>query len=202
MSVELIVLFLITVLPLICTPGPDILFAASQGVSGGKRAALRAVAGVLLGYSAHAVLSALGIAALIAASPVLFMTLKWLGVGYLAYLALQLFRSSLQKRGDIVIPNMPQVSLWRGFLTSFLNPKGLIMYLAILPQFVSSDGNAVIQILILSTFFVFSCGVVYGVIGLASANVAGRPISDRARRKMEAISGLLLTGAAAKIAAQ
>ena len=101
MSVELIVLFLITVLPLICTPGPDILFAASQGVSGGKRAALRAVAGVLLGYSAHAVLSALGIAALIAASPVLFMTLKWLGVGYLAYLALQLFRSSLQKRGDI-----------------------------------------------------------------------------------------------------
>jgi threonine/homoserine/homoserine lactone efflux protein len=77
-----------TVLPLICTHGPDILFTASQGLSSGRRGALRAVVGVLFGYIAHAVLSDVGDAALIAASHWLFEFLHWLGVGYLAYLAL------------------------------------------------------------------------------------------------------------------
>lgn len=65
MSSGTLFLFFLTVFPLICTPGPDILFTASQGLSNGRSAALNAVSGILLGYSAHAVLSAVGIAALI-----------------------------------------------------------------------------------------------------------------------------------------
>jgi threonine/homoserine/homoserine lactone efflux protein len=87
MSFGTLLLFFLTVFPLICTPGPDILFTASQGLSNGRAAALNAVAGILLGYSAHAVLSAVGIAALISSSPFMFSVLKWLGVSYLFFLA-------------------------------------------------------------------------------------------------------------------
>jgi threonine/homoserine/homoserine lactone efflux protein len=88
--------FAATVLPLVCTPGPDILFIASQGMSGGPRAAMRANLGVLLGYSMHALLAVLGVAALVAASPVLFEILRWVGVAYLAYLATGLIRSAIR----------------------------------------------------------------------------------------------------------
>ena len=75
MSLGTLFLFFLTVFPLICTPGPDILFTASQGLSNGRSAALNAVTGILLGYSAHAVLSAVGIAALISTSPFMFSVL-------------------------------------------------------------------------------------------------------------------------------
>jgi threonine/homoserine/homoserine lactone efflux protein len=71
-------LFLFTIIPLICTPGPDILLIASQGLANGQKAMLCAVTGVLIGYAAHAIF-AIGLAALVAASPLLFSVLKWAG---------------------------------------------------------------------------------------------------------------------------
>ena len=68
-------LFAATVLPLICTPGPDMLFVASQTLSDGTTAGLRSTAGVCLGYVGHSILAALGVAAIIAASPALFEAL-------------------------------------------------------------------------------------------------------------------------------
>ena len=131
------VLFSITVLPLICTPGPDILYVASQGLSAGRRGSFRAVLGILLGYSAHAVLSAIGVAAIVAASPTLFLLLKWLGVAYLGFLALQMLRSACTVKKALRIEKVESATLLRGFFTSFLNPKGLLMYIALLPQFIS-----------------------------------------------------------------
>src|SRR6266849_10475760 len=87
--------FAATVMPLVCTPGPDILFVASQGLSGGPRAAMRANLGVLLGYMMHALLAAFGVAAVVAGSPVLLDILRWGGVGCLASLALTLIRVAI-----------------------------------------------------------------------------------------------------------
>ncbi|MGF1704694.1 LysE family translocator [Enterovibrio norvegicus] len=202
MSSATIFLFLLTVVPLICTPGPDILYTASQGISKGKTAAMRAVAGVLLGYSAHAILSAFGIATVVAASPFLFNALKWFGVAYLAYLAIQMLYSASQKKDGIVLSETDGVSLWKGFFTSFLNPKGLLMYMAILPQFISPEGNAAMQALVLSGIFVASCGVIYLGVALAASRAHGKNMSDTARRKLEAVAGVFLTGAAIKIATQ
>ena len=202
MSSATIFLFLLTVVPLICTPGPDILYTASQGISKGKTAAIRAVAGVLLGYSAHAMLSAFGIATVVAASPFLFNALKWFGVAYLAYLAIQMLYSASQKKDGIVLSETDGVSLWKGFFTSFLNPKGLLMYMAILPQFISPEGNAAMQALVLSGIFVGSCGVIYLGVALAASRAHGKKVSDSARRKLEAVAGVFLTGAAIKIATQ
>lgn len=103
MNPETLLLFFFTVFPLICTPGPDIIFTASQGFSLGRVAALRAVMGVLLGYTAHALLSALGIAAIVATSPFLFVILKWIGVAYLFYLAGQILYSAFQTKNGIEV---------------------------------------------------------------------------------------------------
>src|SRR5262245_27552909 len=125
MEISTQVLFAATVLPLICTPGPDMLFIASQTLSGGATAGLRATAGVCLGYVGHSVLMALGVAALIAASSVLFEMLRWLGVAYLIYLASQLIRSAMRP-GKLGLPTgRTAMALRRGFLTAFLNPKGM-----------------------------------------------------------------------------
>jgi len=202
MSFGTLLLFFLTVFPLICTPGPDILFTASQGLSNGRAAALNAVAGILLGYSAHAVLSAVGIAALISSSPFMFSVLKWLGVSYLFFLAGQLLYSAYQQKGGISLPSSSKVSLWRGFFTSFLNPKGLLMYLAILPQFISPDGSPAVQAILLSLLFIAGCGLVYTLIGLLAAQAHGSQISDHARRRLEVVAGIMLAGAAITLAKQ
>ena len=204
MEIKLLILFFLTVIPLIFTPGPDILFIASQGLSKGRLAAGRAVAGVLLGYAAHAILSAFGIAALVSASPFLFSALKWFGVIYLTFLALQILYSASQRKDGIKLPEAEAeaISIWRGFFTSFLNPKGLLVYLAILPQFISPDDNTAIQALALSALFILGCGLVYSTIGILAAKVHGHSVSDNARRRFEAVAGVMLTGAAVKLAMQ
>jgi len=202
MTWENVLLFTITVLPLICTPGPDIMFAVSQGLSNGRSAVIRSVAGLLLGYTAHAVLSAVGVAAIVAASPTLFVTLKWFGVAYLSYLAFQMLRSACTNKDQSDIENVSVASLWRGFFTSFLNPKGLLMYLAILPQFITPEGSALFQSLIYSAIFITGCAVVYGTVGLLAARSSDRRMTDKSRRRLEGFAGTLLAGAALKIASQ
>ena len=87
MNISTLLLFSATVIPLVCTPGPDILFVASQAVSTGTAAGFRATAGIILGYCVHSLLVALGLAAVVAASPLLFEIIRWTGISYLVFLA-------------------------------------------------------------------------------------------------------------------
>ncbi len=189
-----------TVMPLVCTPGPDILLVASQGMSGGSHAAMRANAGVLIGYAMHALLSAFGVAAVVAASPALFQMLRWVGVAYLTYLALQLIRSALRP-GQLSHPKTSDNALVRqGFLTSFLNPKGLMVYFAILPNFMTSGDGIATQAVVLSAIFIVLCGIIYGAVGLVVSSMAQRGgFADR-RRYVEGVAGALLIFAAGRLA--
>jgi len=195
------IFFTATVLPLICTPGPDMLFVASQTLSGGASAGLRSTAGVCLGYAVHSALAALGVAAIIAASPMLFEALRWLGVTYLIYLAFQLIRSAM-KAGDLTLLAVPANSkLRRGFLTAVLNPKGMMIYFAILPQFMQHGGSIALQALILSAIFIALCAMVYTSlsIGIAAMGKNGG-FSDRRRRWVEGTAGAFLIVAAGRLA--
>jgi len=193
--------FAATVLPLVCTPGPDTLFVASQGLSGGPRAAMRANFGVLLGYAMHAVLAAFGVAALVAASPLLFEILRWIGVVYLVYLAIKLIRSALHP-GRLSLAQTPDNALVRrGFLTSFLNPKGLMVYFAILPNFMTSGDSIALQAAVLSAIFIALCGIIYGAVGFVVSSISRRgSFSDRRRRYVEGAAGALLIFAAGRLA--
>jgi threonine/homoserine/homoserine lactone efflux protein len=195
-------LFAATVLPLICTPGPDMLFVSSQALSGGAPAGLRATAGVCLGYVAHSALVALGVAAIIAASPWLFEALRWFGAAYLVVLACQLIASAMRP-GRLAASGEPaRDPLRRGLLTAFLNPKGMMIYFAILPQFMDNKSGIALQATILSAIFVGLCGLVYAILSLAIAALGQRGrFSDRRRRWVEGAAGGLLIAAAGRLAA-
>jgi threonine/homoserine/homoserine lactone efflux protein len=184
MDLSTMLLFSATVLPLICTPGPDMLFITSQAVSRDALAGLRATAGVCVGYVVHSLLVVLGLAAIIAASPMLFEGLRWLGVVYLVYLACQLIRSAM-KAGKFSAPSAAsRTQFKRGFLTAVLNPKGMMIYFAIL-----------------SAIFIGLCGVVYTVLSFVIASTGKTANSNHRRRRwIEGASGGLLVIAAGKLA--
>lgn len=201
MDIPTLLLFSATVLPLIATPGPDMLFIAAQTLGRGAGAGLRATAGVCAGYLVHSMLAALGLAALIAASPPLFTLLRWAGVAYLAWLALRLLRSAMRP-GDLQIDgDGHRAEFRRGFLTAVLNPKGMMIYFAILPQFISRDGPAALQAIALSATFIGLCAAFYSLLSLAMASGGWRnALDERRRRWIEGVSGGLIAVAAGKLA--
>jgi threonine/homoserine/homoserine lactone efflux protein len=202
MSIHTLILFALTVLPLICTPGPDMLFIASQAVAGSAAKGVRATAGVCAGYLVHSLLVAVGLAAVITASPVIFAILRWAGVAYLAFLALQLLRSAATP-GQVRIDDRRVPSPFRrGFLTAVLNPKGMLIYFAILPQFMQHDGAVALQAIVLSSIFIGLCGIVYAVLAVVlAATGKARSMNDRRRRWVEGVSGGMLAVAATRLAA-
>ena len=190
-------LFAITVLPLVCTPGPDILFITAQALAGGHKSALRANAGVISGYIAHAVLGALGVAAIVAASPMLFEVLRWSGVAYLAWLAFQMVRLAIRPTDPTLTGCSNPASPLKGFMTSFLNPKGLLVYLAILPNFMTPSEGIAHQAIWLSAVFIGLCAAIYGLVGAVIA-VVGRTgaVSKKYRRLTNGFAGGMLAFAA------
>lgn len=201
MSTHTLILFALTVLPLICTPGPDMLFIASQAIAGSAATGLRATAGVCTGYLVHSLMVAIGLAAVISASPVLFGALRWAGVAYLAFIALQLLRSAITP-GQLRVANQRVPSPFRrGLLTAALNPKGMLIYFAILPQFMQHDGSIALQAMVLSAIFISLCGIVYAILSVVLAATRSRgSISDRRRRWVEGVSGGMLVVAATRLA--
>jgi threonine/homoserine/homoserine lactone efflux protein len=202
MQLQTLALFVATVLPLICTPGPDMLFVTAQSAAGGTAAGLKATAGICAGYGMHSALVALGLAAIVAASPILFEAMRWLGVGYLIYLATQLIRSALRPGRRTLATKIKRSVFRRGFLTSLLNPKGMMIYVAILPQFTSHAGDVALQAAILSAIFITLCGAFYSGLSIAIGSLRKRGgFSDQHRRWVEGISGGVLMVAAGRLAA-
>jgi threonine/homoserine/homoserine lactone efflux protein len=202
METHALIIFSATVVPLVCTPGPDILFIASQAVSGGARAGLRAIAGICLGYLVHFILVALGLAAVVAASPVLFEVIRWIGIIYLVYLAYNLVRSAFRTGGLMVSANKAKSQLSKGFVTSLLNPKGMMIYVAILPQFMDKHGSVTMQAAILSATFISWCALIYTIVAfIVSAMGSKVGLSDRRRRIVDGCAGGMILMAAGFLAA-
>lgn len=195
MSVYL--LFALTVLPLVFTPGPDMLFIFSQVMAKGVKVGMMATLGVCMGYVVHSVLVAVGIAAILVSFPVLFETIRWLGIVYLLYLAFSLLKSVLNTK-TLNVPKAAAGSpIRKGFLTALLNPKGMLIYFAILPQFIRQAENTVTQGLILSSIFIGLCLVVYSGLSMVIAKITANAQLDAKKQKwIDAGSGGLLMLAA------
>lgn len=156
-------LFAASAFALSITPGPDLAYVVGQSLGNGRRAGVISAAGVAIGSCTHTVASAVGLTALLAASPLLFTIVKFLGAVYLIWLGAKMFMGSLQRRraaqAAVVLPVANTHSLLlRGFLTTITNPKVLLFFIAFFPQFVSVGGdNQAVSFLLL--------GLVYAVIG-------------------------------------
>jgi len=128
------------------SPGPSWAYVLSATLGSGRRGGFVAIAGNAAGILLHTAAVAAGLAAVIAQSPVLFSTMRWLGAAYLVYLAARIafspsrrIQTSPDRTGDARI-------FGGGVLMSLLNPKIILLLLALLPQFIDPDhGSAAVQ---------------------------------------------------------
>jgi len=190
-------LFLTTVLVLIITPGPDMIYVAGRSLSQGRKAAFFSALGVAIGYIGHTLLVALGLASILAASPVAFRVVQLGGASYLIYLAFTLLRSSGSRlQAEDVRESSTGLLIRQGILTSVLNPKGLLFYFSLLPQFyVQGPLSAAVQMLIYGLATSFLCFMVYSVIGLLVSTTSNRfAEKGRIQRMLPKLSGCVLFG--------
>ncbi|WP_329432145.1 LysE family translocator [Streptomyces sp. NBC_01280] len=154
---------------LIVIPGPSVLFVIGRALSQGRRAALTTVVGNTLGAYVLVVAVALGVGAVVERSVLVFTTLKLVGAAYLVYLGVKAVRQrrSLQTAftGDGVGHGSLR-TLWEGFAVGVANPKTIVFFAAVLPQFVDrGQGHVTLQMLLL--------GLVFNVIAVVSDSVWG-----------------------------
>jgi threonine/homoserine/homoserine lactone efflux protein len=138
---------------LVIAPGPDMAFMLSRTIAQGRKAGVLAALGINAGGYVHVIAVTLGLSAVLIASPVAFMAVKWAGVCYLVWIGLQ---SILVKSRSLTLSTDTPVALqgrkifWQGFLSDVLNPKVAVFFLAFLPQFVEAEtSNQALQLLIL-----------------------------------------------------
>ena len=121
-------------------PGPGAVQSMATGMSEGLRRGWWSVLGLQIGLMLQLVLVAAGVGAIVAGSAVAFTVVKWLGVAYLAYLAIRQWRTAprdLRDEMQAAAPGSRRALVLRGFLVNATNPKGLVFFLAALPQFVT-----------------------------------------------------------------
>ena len=145
--------FLVTVYVLILIPGPSVLFVISRGVALGRRAALATVLGNETGFMLQLALVAIGVGSLVARSDVVFSVLRLVGAAYLVLLGIRKIRErkSLAEFGSGAATPRPLGRIYReGFYVGATNPKGLLIFTVVLPQFVDrSQGHVTLQLALL-----------------------------------------------------
>lgn len=193
----LITAFVIASLILIITPGADFLFIMSSGLSGGPRIGMAAALGVILGIVVHILAAAAGLSALLLAHPAAYDAIRILGAAYLAWMALQAWRSS-----NVVVRARGSRGVWqaarRGFFINVSNPKTALFIFAFIPQFTDPViGPIWVQILILGTIFLTAGALFTLCLGGGSgyfATVLGARVGV-----LNKISAILLGGLAVRL---
>ncbi len=129
--------FILTVLLLELTPGPNMAYLAALTLDRGRRAGLLATAGVAAGLSIHAIVAAFGLGVLISQQPLIYGLLRLVGVGYLLYLAWETWQSSEKAPGMVVAASSSL--FWRGFFSNVFNPKSILFFISVVPGFIRYD---------------------------------------------------------------
>jgi threonine/homoserine/homoserine lactone efflux protein len=197
MSIQLWLAFVAASALLLIIPGPTILTVISYSVAHGRRANLPLVAAVALGDSTALLLSLLGLGALLATSAVWFTAVKWAGGLYLLYLGVRLMRAGFAPT-EAAAPAAPG-SRWALFANTYLvtalNPKGMVFFVAFLPQFLNPAAPVVPQLWVLGATFVVMATInatLYAVFAGSARRLLAAP---RAQRLFNLAGGGLLSAA-------
>jgi len=183
-------------------PGPDNLFVLAQSMTFGARAGLWVVMGLCSGLVIHTVAVALGLAALMAATPWALRVVQWLGAAYLMYLGWCAWRASSGSAREAVAQSGWR--LWRrGLFMNVSNPKVALFFLALLPQFVDATrGHAVFQLICLGGVFMAATLLVFGAISLFAGALGGvLRRHAKAQQWLNRLSALVFVALAARLLA-
>ena len=169
--------FLVAAILITLAPGPDNLMVLSIGMARGRKPGVAFGLGCALGCLNHTLLAALGVSALIAASPTAFTGLKIAGGLYLVWLGIQAIRNAraLGAEARAVLVESPGKLFIKGLVANAINPKVILFFLAFLPQFVDSGrGHVAWQIAQLGVLFTVEAVIVFGAIGWFAGRVGER----------------------------
>ena len=185
---------LLTIYVLILIPGPSVLFVVSRGVALGRRAALATVAGNALGLVFQGTLVTIGIGSIVASSDAVFTALKLIGAAYLVFLGIRNIRER-KALAEVFAPRAATApkSLRRivreGFFVGATNPKGVLIFTAVLPQFIDrSQGHDTLQLATLGAICVVIALLSDGAWAIASGTA--RQWLGRSSRRLETMSGV------------
>jgi threonine/homoserine/homoserine lactone efflux protein len=174
---QALALFAVASLVLALTPGPNWLYLLSRTLCQGRRAGLVSWAGTTIGLSTHMLAAAFGLSAILLAVPYAYDAIRLAGAAYLLWMAWTTVRSA---RGTafspLALPSAPDRTLFlQGLMSSVLNPKVALFYLALLPQFIDPGRGAVLaQSLVLGVVQIAIAALVDGALVLVAAEVGRR----------------------------
>jgi homoserine/homoserine lactone efflux protein len=196
-------LFAVTEAALCFVPGPAVLLVIAQGLAQGGRASIWANLGILTGNAIYFALSAAGLGAILLASYDVFFAIKWIGAAYLVWLGVTAFfgkSSTLSVKPARDRPH-PLRMLLNGVVLQLANPKAILFFTALLPQFIDPGRPLLPQFVILAVTSVvieFAVLLGYGVLAGRAATAASRP---ELTRWINRVSGSLLVAAGVGLAA-
>jgi threonine/homoserine/homoserine lactone efflux protein len=204
MSFQQLAVFVPMAFMLAILPGPDNLAVLALGISNGRTASMGFGLGCAAGCLNHTVLAAIGVSALIAASPTAFRALQYAGAAYLFWLGVRALRST----GATLQPAHANtrisfgVQFRRGLIANTINPKVVLFFLALLPQFVRPDGwSSAAQIIVLGLIIAVSSAIVFCAIAVGAARIgAWLSRHERAALWADRASALLFIGLGIRLA--
>ena len=186
MSLDLIMIFSLTVFITSIIPGPSMLLALTHGMQYGARKTVISALGNVTATFIQALVSVVGLGTLLVASETAFEVIKWLGVGYLVYMGVTMVRSSSESSvdddtGELIELSSPIKMYFQSFLVTAGNPKAIVFFGAVFPQFIDSSMPITPQAIILVSICAlcaFCCFMVYAIGGqkasfLFSTNTVG-----------------------------
>jgi threonine/homoserine/homoserine lactone efflux protein len=188
------------------TPGPDMAVVTKNALAHGRRGVILTTSGIALALSIWVTATALGLSAVVRASSDLLIVLKLIGAAYLAYLGIRTLIESRRRPDDLLAGTPPaaaaHVIFRQGFLSALSNPKLGVLFVTLLPQFVT-PGQALLPRLLL-------LGLIFAVIGWTWMNVYGLFVTrirdvitaPLVRQWMERVTGVVLLGFGARLAAE
>lgn len=173
MELSTLWLFVVSVVVLLVTPGPAVLYIIARSIDQGRTAGLVSVLGMAAGGAVHVLAAAAGISAILMTSSMAFNIVKYLGAAYLIYLGCKkLFFSQNPATSDIpkAEPKRLTKVFYESVMVEILNPKTALFFLAFFPQFISpTAGSVTLQFLVLGSFFIVIALISDGTYALLSS---------------------------------
>ena len=200
--------FVGVVLLVTISPGPDFAVVMKNALAAGRPAGLWTTVGINIGNAVQGTVAALGLGAMIVASRPVFETVRWAGVAYLCWLGFQALRSAWRgPQVDVTdAPSPPSNGSWQrrllqGVLSNVTNPKILVFYLSVLPQFLPAHASLLDALVLANTLPVI--GFCWLVLVVAGVHTLRRWLTRRrVRRSLDALAGAALVGLAGRLAAE
>jgi threonine/homoserine/homoserine lactone efflux protein len=196
-TIETWTMYVATVLLFMSTPGPSHLLMISVSMSNGFQRSLATAAGDLSANAIQIILAGLGLAVLVTSSRYGFAIVKWAGVGYLIWVGVRTIVASFQNHG--ASPELRPASLgnlWlRGFITSAANPKAVVFFAALFPQFLDTEAALLPQIAILGASYIVIDGMFLAGYGRGASWIAMK-IKSHYAAWIDRMAGLSLIAAA------